>query len=62
MTVSVPVQSAGLSEVTALLSVSCLGDFTSAKGQKMTAVSDQIVRASAGALDYDAERSFDASM
>ncbi|MBO74934.1 MAG: hypothetical protein CMD33_06650 [Flavobacteriales bacterium] len=58
MTVSVPVQSAGLSEVTALLSVSCLGDFTSAKGQKMTAVGDQIVRASAGTLDYHAQRYF----
>jgi hypothetical protein len=35
-----------------------LGDFTSAKGQKMTAVGDQIVRASAGTLDYHAQRYF----
>ena len=58
MTASVPVQPAGLSGVTALLSVSCLRDFTSVKGQKMAAVGDQIVRASAGTLDYHAQRSF----
>jgi len=40
------------------LSVSRLGGFAPTEQQKMAIGSNQIVRASAGALDYDARPSF----